>query len=132
MSYTTFDISDLKISEPNLAENDLSLEVSATVKNTGTLTGSEVVQVYVSLPNVGVTTPKLQLRGFTKVRDLAPGEARVARVKLERLACAFWEERSGRWEARKGTYGVRVGRSSHELPLEGEFELKKTLSWTGV
>ncbi|KZV61870.1 glycoside hydrolase family 3 protein [Peniophora sp. CONT] len=132
LSYTTFAISDLKISEPIVTDNDLSLEVSATVKNTGSVSGSEVVQVYVSLPNVRVTTPKLQLRGFAKVRDLAPGEARMATVKLERLACAFWEERSGRWEARKGTYGVYVGSSSYELPLEGEFELKRTLSWNGV
>ena len=100
--------------------------------NTGKCTGSEVVQVYVSLPPVGVTTPHLQLRGFAKVRDLKPAETRAASVKLDRLACAFWEERSERWEARKGVYGVHVGRSSYELPLKGEFELKKTLCWTGV
>ena len=133
LSYTTFSISDLNISEPTLTDtNDLSLTVTTSVKNIGSVVGSEVVQVYVSLPPIGVTTPQLQLRGFAKVHDLKPGETRAASVKLDRLACAFWEERLGRWEARKGVYGVHVGRSSYELPLKGEFELKKTLSWTGV
>ena len=82
LSYTTFALTDLVlvVSSPASRAIPFTLDVSINVTNTGTLTGSEVVQVYVTLPDIGLTTPSLQLRGFTKVKDLQPGQTKTATV----------------------------------------------------
>jgi beta-glucosidase len=133
LSYTTFQLSNLAISEPKYQDSEISIELTVSVRNTGPVPGSEVVQVYISLPSsIGVSTPRLQLRGFTKVHGLAPEESKVARVVLDRCAVGFWDEITEKWHAKEGVYGVFAGRSSVDLPLEGKFELKRALSWTGV
>jgi beta-glucosidase len=108
------------------------------VTNTGKVPGSEVVQVYVTLPEGGPTTPKYQLRAFKKVRDLKPGDTREVEVKLDKYAVSFWDingaggARTGVWRARGGVYGIAVGSSSVHHQLSGEFELKDEFVWVGL
>ncbi|KAI0262966.1 glycoside hydrolase family 3 protein [Gloeopeniophorella convolvens] len=132
LSYTSFEFSDLVVSDPSTNDESFTVDVSVTVKNTGGLVGSEVVQLYVSYPDVGVTTPALQLRGFAKARDLRPGEARTVNIKLDRYAVSFWDTQKRAWAVRKGAYGVFVGHSSNDLPLEGKIDVAKTFRWVGV
>ncbi|KAI0027418.1 glycoside hydrolase family 3 protein [Vararia minispora EC-137] len=132
LSYTSFEISQLAISPPSLSASDLALVLTLAIQNTGAVAGSHVVQIYVAMPDVGATTPRLQLRGFAKARDIAPGGTARVSVSLDRCAVGFWDERGGRWRGRAGTYGVFVGRSSCDLALEGTFELERDIEWTGV
>jgi len=132
LSYTTFDLSDLVVSEPKLSDEDLTVKVSVAVRNTGPVVGTEVIQVYVGLPDIGIATPKLQLRGFSKAHNIATGEARHVSITLDKYACAFWDERTSRWRSRAGTYSLFVGRSSYDLPLESKFELKRDYAWAGL
>ena len=112
--------------------SDFELDVTVTVKNTGFIAGSEVVQVYVSLPDIGLATPKLQLRGFAKARDIAPGESKAVTVKLDKYAVSWWDAVGHQWKAVPGTYGVHVGKSSAAMELEGEFVLEKGFTWVGL
>ena len=72
LSYTTFDYGDLAADETS---------VRVTVTNTGTVAGSEVVQVYVRDPEASVLRPTRELKAFGKV-SLAPGESRTLSFEL--------------------------------------------------
>lgn len=133
LSYTTFSYSDLKLSEAVLSNGEFSLNATVTVTNTGKLTGSEVVQLYVSMPTTSdVTHPPLLLRAFRKAKNLQPGQSEKVTLTLDKYAVSFWEERIERWVVEKGVYGVKVGSSSDELPLIGSFVLKKGFEWNGL
>lgn len=67
--------------------------------NTGNTAGAEVVQVYISLPPNGTTTPQFQLKGFAKVHNLQPGESEVARIMLDKYAVSFWDSPNNVWKA---------------------------------
>jgi beta-glucosidase len=100
--YTTFAL-DGAVVEPDGGEG---WTVTVTVRNTGTRSGAEVVQVY-------RTVPELTLVGFDKV-TLAPGEARTLRIAIERRRLQVWEDG---WADLPGTVDLLVGRSSADLPL---------------
>ncbi|KZT03419.1 glycoside hydrolase family 3 protein [Laetiporus sulphureus 93-53] len=132
LSYTTFSFSDLSITDPSSHDAAMDVDVFVTVKNDGPRAGSEVVQVYISLPDTGITMPKLQLRGFAKACDVASGRSKRVRVQLDKYAVSFWDEREHAWSARAGTYGILVGKSSEEIVLSGSFELKESFLWSGL
>ncbi|OPZ87830.1 MAG: Xylan 1,4-beta-xylosidase precursor [bacterium ADurb.Bin429] len=75
LSYTTFAYGNLAISAPSIAAGE-TVTVSAEVRNTGTLAGDEVVQLYVSAEQPSVPAPIRNLKGFQRMH-LAPGEART-------------------------------------------------------
>ena len=132
MSYTTFSFSDLTLSTVTSKGPDFELDVSVSVTNTGSVAGSEVVQVYISLPDFGLTTPRLQLRGFAKARDIAPGQSKVVTVKLDKYAVSWWDTRGQQWKAVPGSYGIHVGKSSAEMVLESAFSLEQGFTWKGL
>ncbi|WYZ44723.1 hypothetical protein EsH8_VIII_000039 [Colletotrichum jinshuiense] len=92
--------------------------VTATVKNSGAVAGAEVAQLYVTLPAGAPESPPKQLRGFEKLR-LAPGESRTATFNLRRKDLSYWDVIGQNWVVPSGTFTVRVGASSRNLPLEG-------------
>lgn len=96
------------------------------------MAGSQVVQLYVSSPRLGVTTPALQLRGFAKAKDLAPGASAKLSIKLDKYAVSFWDISRNKWKGQAGTYGVHVGTSSDDLSLRGEIIVENTFFWTGL
>ncbi|KAG5220747.1 glycoside hydrolase family protein [Salix suchowensis] len=85
------------------------LEVSITVKNVGSTTGSEVIQVYVAYPQRHLIHPKLQLKGFAKARDLRPGSSATVTIKLDKYAVSYWDESSHNWVASAGNMGYLLG-----------------------
>lgn len=132
LSYTSFEFTDLTISEPSSDDVGFEVHISLSVRNVGPVIGSEVVQLYVSYPPTGNIIPHRQLRGFVKVHDLHPGESQEAVIALDRYAFSFWDAGKGVWTVGSGTYGISVGNSSDSLPLEGEVVMKRGLQWTGV
>ncbi|KAL4246517.1 glycosyl hydrolase 3 family protein [Abortiporus biennis] len=135
LSYTTFTISNLQISSVSFQSinTKFDLNVSVTVTNTGPVPGSEVVQLYITLPaEINLTTPNLQLRGFTKVKDLQPGESRTASIELDKYAVSYWDVTKDAWRAEAGRYGVSIGKSSEDIILQGEFLLEEGFDWTGL
>ncbi|KAJ8488421.1 hypothetical protein ONZ51_g3578 [Trametes cubensis] len=135
LSYTTFEYSHLTLSEPKVSDGDLNVTASVKITNTGSVTGTEVAQLYVSYPTTSeLTHPPLMLKAFAKVKDLAPGNSEVVKLSLDKYAVSYWEDRISRWVIDDGVYIVRVGRSSapEALSLSAEFKVEKRLEWNGV
>ncbi|KAF8652748.1 hypothetical protein AX16_004245 [Volvariella volvacea WC 439] len=132
LSYTKFTLSSLVISEPTSYDEDINFQVDVTVKNEGPRIGSEVVQLYVAYPELGITHPELQLKGFAKARDILPGQTQNLSIKLDKYALSFWDARQGAWVAKAGRYGLFVGQSSDSFSLQGSLELTKTFFWSGL
>ena len=117
LSYTTFELSDLKVTTSGSVEDgDLAVEVEVSVSNVGDRAGAEVVQVYVADVESTVARPVRELKGFTKVR-LDPGETKPAGVTLDQRAFSYWSEAHGRWVVEAGDFAIEVGANSRNLPL---------------
>lgn len=106
--------------------------ISLTVNNTGSIIGSEVVQVYLEFPDAGVTIPPLQLKGFAKARDVPPGGSQEIAITLDKYAVSFWDSRRSAWHARAGNYRVFLGHQGDKMEMKGEFELRESFYWSGL
>ncbi|RMZ42013.1 hypothetical protein AFCA_006858 [Aspergillus flavus] len=136
LSYTTFDYSGLNIGQvshnstsrypPSAAIQeggnphlwDVILRVSVDITNSGPVAGDEVAQLYVGIPN----GPVRQLRGFEKV-NIPVGQTVTVEFALGRRDLSTWDVVAQEWLLQSGTYQVYVGRSSRDLPLQGEFTI---------
>lgn len=107
VSYTTFDISTDSVK----AEGD-TLQVLATVKNTGKYPGKEVVQVYVSAPDGKLDKAYQELAGFKKTPTLNPGESCQVAVPFQLSSLASYDESRSAYILEPGQYVIRVGNSS--------------------
>lgn len=113
LSYTTFAYRDLQVADKG---------ISLKVKNTGTVDGSEIVQMYVALPESKVSRPEKELKGFVKLH-LKAGEEKEVRIPFDDKTFRFFNERSGSWEQEEGTYQILAGSSSQDIRLTGEISL---------
>lgn len=132
LSYTTFQLSDLSVAQISSEDVDALCRIEVTVKNTGLMSGSEVVQLYISFPDIGLINPRLQLKGFSKARDLNPGQTSKVVINLDKYAFSYWDVRKNGWHAKAGKYQIYVGQSSDSLPLHQTFELCQSLVWSGL
>ena len=107
MSYTTFAYSDMAADE---------LGVSLTVTNTGSVAGTEIVQLYVAKKNSEIFRPARELKGFARV-TLAPGEKQRITLTLDDKAFRFWNVKANRWEIEGGEYELLVGASVEDIRL---------------
>lgn len=131
MSYTTFKWGAVSASEPTV-KPEFAVTVTVDITNTGSVAGSEVVQLYVELPKVEVSSPANQLRAFHKVKDLAPGKTETVTLALDKYAVSHWDDVIHKWVADKGLYKVRLGRSSDKFEGEVTFTLAKPFEWSGL
>ena len=121
LSYTTFEYSDLNVSKEKFSEND-SLTVSFTVKNTGTVGGKEIAQLYIHDVKSSLPRPVKELKGFRKI-ELKPGESKVIQLKLDKKDFSFWNPLTKSWYAEKGEFILNIGSSSKDIKLKKEVEL---------
>lgn len=113
LSYTSF---EMKFHEIKAKENALGAEV--TVTNTGkSYAGREVIQVYVSLPQMGTEKEYRRLAGFRKTDRLKPGESQNVVVEIRQKQLAVFSEERQAWIVEKGMYGIWIGGSSAEARL---------------
>ena len=117
LSYTTFELSDLTVAmSGSVTDANLSVTVSVTVANTGSVAGSEVVQVYMRDVESTVGRPVRELKGFTKVH-VEPGASQQVTIELDQRALSYWSVPHHRWVVEPGAFTIEVGRSSRDLPL---------------
>ena len=107
MSYTTFAYSDMAADEQG---------VSLTVTNTGSMAGTEIVQLYIAKKNSELFRPARELKGFARV-TLAPGEKQRITITLDDKAFRFRNVKSSRWEIEGGKYELLVGASVEDIRL---------------
>ena len=111
LSYTTFGYSDLTVAR----DGEGSVTVRFKVKNTGGRAGTEIAEVYVSLPESAGEPPN-RLVGWSRV-ELKADEVKDVEVKVPSKYLSVFDEQKNGWKLKPGTYAIRVGGSSRELPL---------------
>lgn len=112
MSYTEFRYSNMTIDKTTADVND-TVTVTVDVTNTGGTAGQEVVQLYVSHPQVDSNTPKKQLKEFTKVA-LAPNETKTVRFTLSVQDWALYDESAQKNVVLSGTYTIYAGKNAND------------------
>jgi beta-glucosidase len=123
LSYTTFSFSNEKVGAFNA---DGTATVTATITNTGSKAGADVAQLYVGDPAASQDPPE-QLKGFQRV-TLNAGQSATVTFPLTIHDLAAWSPTGNQWEAQAGTYSIKVGDSSANLPLTGSTSLAQELT----
>ena len=121
LSYTTFDwtVGDASASEIELGT---TITVPVTVKNTGSVAGKDVVQLYASTPYTlgGIEKAHKVLVGFAKTKLLQPGESETVTVSFDPYSAASYDYRDANsngfsgYELEAGEYTLYVSRNAHE------------------
>ncbi len=112
LSYTTFEYGDMTLSTDRLTK-DGTLTATATIKNTGTRAGAEVVQLYAHC-NSTIDRPKLQLVGFARV-ELEPGETKTVSIELKHDQLAYFNTAKQTFDVEEGTVDLYLASSSADL-----------------
>jgi beta-glucosidase len=124
LSYTTFDYSGLTLSASRF---DGPITATVTVKNTGTVPGREVAEVYLSAPRKTMDKPESELKAFAKTNLLQPGQSQVLTFTLAGADLASYDTQRSAWVAEAGTYTVKVGASSSDIRQQATFDLPREL-----
>ncbi len=120
LSYTTFDMKNLKVT----AGDGDARTVTVDVSNTGPRAGATVAQLYIRPPASGsVDRPIQELKGFSRVA-LKPGETLPVSMVLDKRSFSHWDVATHGWVATPGTYEIAVGRSSRDIAVTGSVEVK--------
>ena len=105
LSYTTFQYSNLKISNDTLSTGNLQISVDVT--NTGTTAGKEVVQLYIADRYASITPSVKRLRGFEKV-EIKPGATHIVTFTISAKDIAF-VGRDEKWISEAGWFDIMLG-----------------------
>ncbi len=115
LSYTTFEYSNLHVDEGQL-KNGGKATISFDVRNSGTLAGDEVAQLYVAHHGSKVERPLEELKGFSRV-SLKPNETKKVSLALDSKALSYWDEAAHAFVVERDSVEVRVGGSSDNIAL---------------
>ena len=125
MSYTSFSYSNLKLSSTKFSG---TLTVTVDVKNSGTVAGKEVAELYLTAPAAKLDKPSLELKGFAKTKLLQPGESQTLSFQIDSHKLASFDPAKSSWIAEAGKYDVKIGASSSDIKLNASFTLAKELT----
>lgn len=120
LGYTTFEVSTEEVSA-----DETEVTVKASVKNTGSFRGREVVQVYISAPDGALEKPYQELKGYAKTAELAPGESETLTVTFPTASLASYDEKRAAYVLETGDYYVRVGVHSRATHIAAKLTLEK-------
>ena len=115
LSYTTYSYSGLTVDKGE------DITVHLTVKNTGRRAGTEIAEVYSTMPAAAQEPPK-RLVGWTRV-TLQPGEQKDVTIELPKSRFNIWNTDKHSWEVMPGEYTLMAGPSSATLPLKKSVQL---------
>ena len=110
LSYTTFSITNLKISAAQVKLGD-QVSVTADVTNTGPVAGDEVVQLYIHQQAGSDSRPIRELKGFERL-TLKPGKTKTVTFPLGPAELGYWSTNLGKWVQEAETFDVWLGANS--------------------
>jgi beta-glucosidase len=120
LSYTSFDYNNLKLSTTTFNK---TISATVTIKNTGSVAGKEVVELYISAPAKKLDKPTEELKGFAKTKLLKPGESQAISFTLNAADLTSFDTKSSSWMAEAGKYTVKMGSSSNNIKQTAAFGL---------
>lgn len=126
LSYTTFEYIDISLNQKELLDTE-NLEVSVKVKNTGKVTGKEIVQLYVKDVESSLIRPIKELKGFEKV-ELKSGDEKIISFKLDKRAFAYYNVQIKDWHVETGDFEILVGSSSKDIKLHASVKVTSTVA----
>ncbi len=122
LSYTTFRYSDLKLNSDKIKSDD-TLEVRFSIKNTGTIKGDEVPQLYLHYETACMKVPIDQLKRFQRI-SLAPGESRAVAFRIPASEFSFYSTRTNDLKIEPGRWEIEVGGSCKDIRLNKTIEVE--------
>lgn len=122
MSYTTFAYGKPVISSKTLQANS-SIEIALTIKNTGSVAGKEIVQLYIGDEKSSVPRPLKELKGFLKV-PLAPGEEKEVKFSVTPEDLMFFDDKKHEWVVEPGKFKAYIAASAEDVRATIPFEYK--------
>ena len=125
-SYTTF-----TTQVTSFVQEDDKVELSVSVKNTGTCAGKEVVQVYSSAPQGLLGKPVRELKAYEKTKELEPGEEEILAITLNIAELASYDDegKTGNkscYVLEKGDYRIYAGTDVRNAENSGTICIKET------
>ncbi len=120
LSYTTFSITNLKVSAPQVKVGS-EATVTADVTNTGSVAGDEVVQLYIHQKAGSDSRPLRALKGFQRL-TLKPGETKTVSFPLGPAELGYWSTSAGKWVQDAEAFDIWVGANSLAT-LHADFEV---------
>jgi beta-glucosidase len=124
LSYTNFTYSNIKLSSAKFSG---SITVTVDVKNSGSVAGKEVAELYLTAPASKLDKPTLELKGFAKTKLLQPGESQTLSFVIDSHKLASFDPSRSSWIADAGKYDVKVGASIDNIKLTSSFSLGKEI-----
>jgi beta-glucosidase len=121
LSYTTFSYSNLSISPASVVPGEI-VTINVDVANTGGRSGDEVAELYLNPVAPSVPVPLKQLKGFKRI-TLEPGQTTRVTFTITADELYYFNEATSQYDIEAGSYAVRVGGSSDNLPLSGTFQV---------
>lgn len=118
LSYSTFDYEKVN----SVKQDKKNVNVTVSVKNTGTRDGEEVVQLYASYPNSKVERPAKQLRAFKRV-PIKAGETKEVVLTVSKEDLGYWDEAKQAFTVEPGTVKLLIGASSEDIKLKTDTTL---------
>jgi beta-glucosidase len=122
LSYTDFSIGHLSTDKISYGKNE-TIQAKFTIKNTGSLYGAEVMQLYVSDPVCSVLRPEKELKAFQKI-FLKPGETTTVVMPVKVSDLAFYDEAKKAWNTEAGEYILQLGNSSRNILQQVKISVK--------
>ncbi len=122
LSYTTFEYGKLTADKSEVNADD-TVTFTIPVTNTGSVAGSEIVQLYISDDKASVDRPAKELKGFAKV-NLAPGETKDVTITIGKDALSFFDADKHQWVAEPGTFTASAAASADDIRSTCKFKLK--------
>ncbi|MFA9402086.1 MAG: glycoside hydrolase family 3 N-terminal domain-containing protein [Anaerolineales bacterium] len=120
LSYTTFDYSELRISPAQVTSGE-RVDISLKITNTGSVTGDEVVQLYICDEFASMPRPVKELKGFVRL-TLDPGETKLVTFDLLIDQVAFYDAELN-LILEPGRIVAMLGSSSRDIRMESSFEI---------
>ena len=122
LSYTSFGYGKIATDKKEYAKDE-TVNVTFTLKNTGTTDGYETVQIYASQPKASVIRPVKELKGFKKV-FLQPGETATVTIPIRIQDLAFYDERTGNWNVEAGEFVFHNASSAADVKSSVKIRVK--------
>jgi beta-glucosidase len=113
LSYTNFAYTSLSTDKKNYRLND-KIAVAVAVKNTGSLAGKEVVQLYIKKVNSSVSRADKELKAFKKVA-IVPGKTAVVSMNIKVNDLAYFDDKLDKWVVEPGEYKIMAASSSKDI-----------------